>query len=157
MPGSTWDRSSVATRSGGRTMSYSITESCNGCQACKKICPVDAISGERKTLHAIDGTMCIECGACGRICPQQAVQDQSGNKCTMIKRSGWMKPRIQVETCMSCTICIDACPVNCLALSEASNTKNLHGHPYLKDEKACIGCGFCSLECPVEAISMVSP
>jgi Pyruvate/2-oxoacid:ferredoxin oxidoreductase delta subunit len=138
-------------------MSYTITQDCNGCQACKKICPVDAITGERKASHTIQDTLCIECGACGRVCPQKAILDQSGNVCVMIKRSQWMKPRVQIKTCMSCTICLDACPVNCLSLSEAKDKKNPHGFPYLKEEKACIGCGFCALECPVEAISMVSP
>jgi len=30
-------------------------------------------------------------------------------------------------------------------------------YPYLKDAKACIGCGFCSRECPVDAIVMQKP
>lgn len=137
-------------------MSFSITQACNGCQACKKICPVDAISGERKENHTIDGTVCIDCGACGRICPQQAILDGSGKACSMIKRSQWMNPQFEMKTCMSCTICLDACPVNCLALMEAPEAKNLHMYPYLKDEKVCIGCGFCSAECPVEAISMAA-
>jgi NAD-dependent dihydropyrimidine dehydrogenase PreA subunit len=29
--------------------------------------------------------------------------------------------------------------------------------PYLKNPKACIGCGFCSTECPVDSIIMVKP
>lgn len=138
-------------------MSFSITQTCNGCQACKKICPVDAISGERKEIHAIDGEACIECGACGRICPQQAILDGSGKACTMVKRSQWMKPRFDQKTCMSCTICLDACPVNCLAMKESAEPQNLHLYPYLKEEKACIGCGFCSSGCPVDAVSMIVP
>ncbi len=138
-------------------MSYTITTTCNGCQACTKLCPVAAISGEKKLLHTIDGSLCIECGACGRICPQNAVLDQIGRPCTMVKRSQWAKPLIDMKLCMSCNICIDTCPVNCLGLVESTEVKDPHRYPYLKEEKACIGCGFCALECPVDAITMVSP
>ncbi len=138
-------------------MPYSITPSCVGCQACKKICPVMAIQGERKEMHTIDNSLCIDCGACGRICPHAAVLDQYGGPCAMVKRAQWKKPSISVKKCMSCTICIETCPVNCLALSPAKDPKSPHGYPYLKDAKSCIGCGFCALECPVDAISMISP
>lgn len=139
-------------------MSYTITDACNGCGACKKVCPVDAIQGKKKELHKIDETMCIECGVCGRICPKDAVLDQFGKTCVMVKRSGWEKPLIDLDECMSCVVCIDACPVNGLALSEARDKeKDPHGYPYIKEEKACIGCGFCAIECPVDAIAMTVP
>ncbi len=138
-------------------MSYTITAVCNGCQACVKLCPVDAISGEKKAVHTIDGSVCIECGACGRICPQNAVLDQIGNPCTMVKRSQWAKPRIDRGLCMSCTICINSCPVNCLGLEDSREAKDPHKYPYLEVEKACIGCSFCAIECPVDAIHMISP
>ncbi|HOO89737.1 MAG TPA: 4Fe-4S binding protein [Syntrophales bacterium] len=137
-------------------MAYRITDACNGCGACQKICPVDAIDGEKKELHVIDEARCIECGSCGRICPQQAVQDGFGIACETIKHSKWEKPVFDRKKCMSCTICIDACPVKCLALSEAE-AKDPHGYPYLEKEKICLGCGFCAYECPVNAVTMAVP
>ena len=134
-------------------MSYKIIESCNGCGACAKICPVNAISGEKKTLHGINKEMCIECGACGRICPVEAVRDSFGISCEMVKRSAWEKPRFDRKTCMSCRICIDACPVGCLDLSDPQRSDDPNGYPFLKIEKACIGCGFCARECPVDAVT----
>ena len=137
-------------------MAYTINENCNGCGACKKICPTAAISGTSKKLHTINADGCIECGVCGRLCPKEAVQDSFGKKCVMIKKSEWEKPSYDNKKCNSCNICIDSCPVGCLALSGAMG-KDPHGYPYLKDDKACISCGFCASDCPVDAITMVKP
>ncbi len=52
---------------------YSITEACKGCTLCVKVCPVDAIQGERKALHTIDTDACIKCGACVDKCPFKAI------------------------------------------------------------------------------------
>jgi len=135
-------------------MAYRITDKCNGCGACKRFCPTDAITGNKNALHVIAGDRCIECGACGRICPAEAVNDPFGILCAAVKRSLWDKPQFDKRTCVSCRICIDACPVYCLDMSDAANHDDPHGRPYMANAKACIGCGFCAKECPVEAITM---
>ena len=55
-------------------LSYSITENCTGCMVCKKVCPVDAITGEKKQPHTIDPTICIKCGQCFDKCKFDAVK-----------------------------------------------------------------------------------
>ncbi|MGO9139190.1 MAG: 4Fe-4S binding protein [Syntrophales bacterium] len=135
-------------------MAYRITDRCNGCGACKRLCPVDAITGSKNALHVVAGNRCIECGACGRICPVEAVGDPFGISCTPIKRALWERPQFDRMTCISCRICIDACPVHCLDLSEAANHNDPHGRPYMANVKTCIGCGFCARECPVESVVM---
>ena len=46
-------------------LQYAIDpEKCTGCTLCKRRCPVEAISGERKQPHVIDNAKCIKCGAC---------------------------------------------------------------------------------------------
>jgi len=122
-----------------------------------RVCPVGAITGEKKAKHVIDHELCIACGACGRICPHASVLDPSGALCTMEKRSSWKKPAVDEKACVSCMVCIETCPVNCLALSAAKDSGDPHGYPYLKDAGSCIACGFCAAECPVAAIRMVQP
>lgn len=48
-------------------------QSCKGCTLCAKICPVNAIAGERKLPHVIDPTVCIRCGSCMDKCKFGAV------------------------------------------------------------------------------------
>ncbi|MDR0935490.1 MAG: 4Fe-4S binding protein [Oscillospiraceae bacterium] len=52
---------------------YDINENCIGCGACKRNCPVEAISGERKVRHVLDKEKCIKCGKCIESCKFNAV------------------------------------------------------------------------------------
>lgn len=55
-------------------LDYRIEPSlCKGCGLCKKFCPADAISGERKEPHLIDPEKCIKCGTCISKCKFGAI------------------------------------------------------------------------------------
>ncbi len=48
-------------------------ETCTGCGACRRRCPVEAVSGENKKPHTIDQDTCVRCGVCAEVCPVDAV------------------------------------------------------------------------------------
>ncbi|MFZ5990124.1 MAG: NADH-ubiquinone oxidoreductase-F iron-sulfur binding region domain-containing protein [Bacillota bacterium] len=55
-------------------MSYVINaETCKNCGICAKQCPVNAISGDKKTPYVIDQDKCIKCGVCMEKCPFKAI------------------------------------------------------------------------------------
>ncbi|HOB16766.1 MAG TPA: NADH-ubiquinone oxidoreductase-F iron-sulfur binding region domain-containing protein [Defluviitoga sp.] len=51
-----------------------IPQNCQGCTACARVCPTQAISGELRKPHFIDQTKCIKCGSCYSTCRFNAIK-----------------------------------------------------------------------------------
>ena len=55
-------------------ITFTIDEqTCVGCRACAKVCPPEAITGEKKETHVIDAELCEKCGICRSECRQEAI------------------------------------------------------------------------------------
>jgi NADH-quinone oxidoreductase subunit F len=55
-----------------------VDEKCTACGICRKECPTDAISGEKKKIHVLDQDACIRCGVCYDACKYGSVKVVSG-------------------------------------------------------------------------------
>jgi NADH-quinone oxidoreductase subunit F len=57
-----------------KLISYRIDPAaCTACGVCRRNCPVEAITGEKKVVHVIDPGKCVKCGACREGCKFDAV------------------------------------------------------------------------------------
>ncbi|HOQ04389.1 MAG TPA: NADH-quinone oxidoreductase subunit NuoF [Anaerohalosphaeraceae bacterium] len=54
-------------------LSFVVQDNCVGCGACKRVCPVNAVSGNRKEKHSINPNLCIKCGQCYDACKFNAI------------------------------------------------------------------------------------
>ena len=56
-------------------LKYTIDpETCTGCLACVRECPVGAISGKKKEAQELDQELCVKCGLCYEACQFDAVK-----------------------------------------------------------------------------------
>lgn len=62
---------------------------------------------------------------------------------------------IDKDVCKGCYICINACPKKLISKSETPNEHGDYPSEFIDENKACIGCALCALNCPDAAIREV--
>ena len=132
-------------------MPYFITDSCIGCTACAKNCPVLAIDGKPKERHVVNIRRCVSCGVCARVCPKNAVLDGHGNPTQSIPRTKWEKPVVGETLCSACGICVTWCRAEALHISPPKFHGDIHVFAELYQPNKCVACGLCARNCPLGA------
>jgi Na+-translocating ferredoxin:NAD+ oxidoreductase subunit B len=135
---------------------HTITEKCDGCTACVRVCPTRAIRGVRKERHVIDPDKCVDCGVCGMTCPVPgAITGPGGKMCVMVKAKDRPKPQsIRAARCVSCNLCVEVCPFACLELELPATKIDKRPVPRLAHEKRCVSCRLCVDICPTVYLEM---
>lgn len=131
-------------------MALYIHETCVGCGACLRICPVDAVSGKQKKQHEIDRYRCIECSACGRVCPTGSITDIFGEVIEKLPRTAWDMPKIDREACTACGICAEVCPTGAMEMEKQGDVR----FAAVRHPSSCISCEWCYDNCMFSAIEM---
>jgi len=135
-------------------MPYFITDSCIGCTACAKNCPVLAIEVKPKELHVINIRRCVSCGVCARVCPKNAVLDGHGNPTQSVPRTKWEKPGVNETLCSACGICVTWCRAEALRISPPKFHGDIRVFAELYQPNKCVACGLCERNCPLGAIEL---
>jgi Pyruvate/2-oxoacid:ferredoxin oxidoreductase delta subunit len=86
----------------------------------------------------------VLCNCCNCCC--EMLRFATNEKTKGVLAPSRFQARVEAETCTSCGMCMEICPVEAIAL----NTDDIA--EVIKD--ACIGCGLCATACPVEAIGL---
>lgn len=60
-------------------ISYDINENCTGCRRCARLCPHQAISGDKKEQNVINQELCNQCGLCKATCNFAAIDIKPRN------------------------------------------------------------------------------
>lgn len=62
-------------------------------------------------------------------------------------------PRIDPEACAGCSVCVENCPMDCIAIEPPKFHGDIRTIARVNTAK-CIGCGICAKVCPIRAIEM---
>lgn len=123
------------------TIARIVQKDCIGCALCIDACPVDAIAGAAKYLHAVIPERCTGCELCVPACPVECIElvpRSTGSAVTSPTGDSALP-------CISCGWCEKACPVelDAHALHVAFETGATDATAF-----DCIECTACTRACP---------
>ncbi|MBR2541239.1 MAG: 4Fe-4S binding protein [Mogibacterium sp.] len=65
-------------------------------------------------------------------------------------------PHFHYDNCVSCGICVQACPVGAIDLTRRGKSgKYKNNFPEIVNDR-CIGCSMCATSCPMDCINMTA-
>jgi len=77
---------------------------CSQCGVCIDICPVEAISRDKKGIVRINKKDCVGCFMCVGFCPEEA----------MMQHDDYIEP----FKCIACGLCVKECPTGAIYIEE---------------------------------------
>lgn len=77
---------------------------CDQCGDCLVVCPSEALGRNRQGVVMLDKGLCVNCYVCVGFCERGAFQR--------------LPERMEPYKCTACGICVKACPLGALAVSE---------------------------------------
>ncbi|PKL23750.1 MAG: (Fe-S)-binding protein [Spirochaetae bacterium HGW-Spirochaetae-3] len=94
------------------------------------------------------------CNCCGCCCEALIAQRRFGIL-HPVHTTNYI-PKVKEESCTGCGRCVEACPVEAMALVSAEDSKRPARRKAKVLEDACLGCGVCVRACPTGALSLKS-
>ncbi|MGE5416611.1 MAG: 4Fe-4S dicluster domain-containing protein [Acidobacteriota bacterium] len=94
------------------------------------------------------------CNCCGCCCEAMIAARKHGFL-HPIHTTNFM-PHINSDSCTGCGLCMNACPVEAMALVSANTPHDAQKRKAKVIEDICLGCGVCVRSCPQSSISLTS-
>ena len=136
----------------GALMEPSFLARCTRCDQCALACPEHIILVSTEPLIGLGTPIvntaigpCTHCGKCIEVCADGALLPDEDPR---MGRALWHAETCLSATEISCTKCVEACPLGAAAI-ETVATGGITIHA-----ERCTGCGFCVKACPTQPVSL---
>ena len=125
---------------------------CTHCNQCIEHCPQRVLRAsdesddnlQKLPVLILEYGVCDFCGQCVDHCPSGALHREEGVKLQVIAQ---VNDHCQRKYQPHCNLCVEACEAQAITLTENRLIQ--------VDANRCTGCGVCSLDCYIKAISLV--
>jgi ferredoxin len=92
------------------------------------------------------------CNCCGCCCEALIAQRRFGSL-NQVHTTNFI-PQVNLETCNGCVKCMNACPVEAMALVSANDPRRPQRRIAKVDQDICLGCGVCVRACPTNSLTL---
>lgn len=92
------------------------------------------------------------CNCCGCCCEAMIAQRRFG-RLNPVHTTNYL-PAVDAAGCNGCAKCVDACPVEAMAVVSANDPAKPRRRRAEVDAAICLGCGVCTRVCPTDALHL---